>query len=88
MVEGRGSDMKVNDEKTFQSGELIRFICAPARWKGDGPRNPEQSIKGELAVVTAGPFSDSHGWGGIFDVVLCKDSTRFQHWGDFMEVAV
>ena len=74
----------LSPDKDFQQGALIRFVCAPSRWRGEPPREPA-GVQGELAVVTGGPYPDSHHWGGIFDVVLCKENKSFQYWGDFME---
>ena len=75
----------LSPDKDFPQGALIRFVCAPPRWRGEAPREPNPQVKGELAVVTGGPYPDSHCWGGIFDVVLCKENKSFQYWGDFME---
>ena len=75
-----------NQDKNFQAGMLVRFVCAPPRWKGDAPRSPGNNLEGKLAVVLEGPFPGNHEWGGIFRVhAVASPCQTFSHWGDFME---
>lgn len=74
-----------SQDKSFEAGALVRFINAPPRWKGDGPRPPGDGLEGKLAVILEGPFHDFHGWGGIFRVHCSSNGQTFNHWGDFME---
>ena len=74
-----------SQDKSFEVGALVRFVHAPLRWKGDGPRPPGDGLEGKLAIILEGPFHDFHGWGGIFRVhCTCRNQT-LNHWGDFME---
>lgn len=74
-------------EKDFPPGTLIRFVCAPPRYKGDRPehRDPGGNLLGQHGVILAGPYPDSHEWGGVFYVHTQGEEIR--HWGDFMEQA-
>ena len=65
-------------------GDLVKFVHAPGRWKGEKPRCPGKSLLGKVAVVTEGPLEDNHEWGGVW-YVECL-GRRISHWGDFMEV--
>ena len=65
-------------------GDLIKFIHAPGRWEGEGPRCPGGNIVGKIGVITHGPFDDPHTWGGVWHVQCLGQS--LSHWGDFMEV--
>ncbi len=71
--------------KSFEAGTLVRFVCAPPRWRGDGPREPGNNLEGQLAVVLEGPLQDMHDWGGVFRVHALTNDQTFDHWGDFME---
>ena len=66
-------------------GDLVKFVAAPGRWKGEKPRCPGHHIVGKHAIVTAHVGSDSKGWGDRW-TVLC-DGIILDHWGDFMEAA-
>ena len=74
-----------NQDKSFEAGALVRFINAPPRWKGDGPRPPGDGLEGKLAVILEGPFHDFHGWGGIFNLNTVRGDS-LSHYGDFLEV--
>ena len=65
-------------------GDLVKFVHAPGRWRGEKPRCPGDEIVGKVGVITEGPFHDSHEWGGVWNVE-CLGRT-LSHWGDFMEV--
>lgn len=74
----------MNPIAPFQVGDLIRFVFAPGRWKGEMPRCPGDEVLGKLAIITAFVPDRSHEWGGRW-TVFC-DGHTFDHWGDFMEV--
>jgi len=69
--------------KQFPAGALFKFVCAPPRWEGDGPRAPEGALLGKAGSILDGPFHDSHAWGGIFEVLV--EGAVIEYWGDFME---
>ena len=71
--------------KDFPVGTLVRFVCAPPRWRGEDPRRPDNKLLNELAIIISEPMIDAHGWGGRFAVHFCKDNVTFHHFGDFME---
>ena len=66
-----------NQDKSFEAGALVRFVHAPPRWKGDGPRPPGDGLEGKLAIILEGPFHDFHG--------CASRNQTLNHWGDFME---
>ena len=68
----------------FRVGDLIRFVPASGRWKGEKDRCPGEQIVNKLAIVTAFVPNCSREWGGRW-TVFC-DGYTFDHWGDFMEV--
>ena len=70
-------------EYTLKVGSLVKFVCAPGRWKGEKPRCPGSGVVGKLAIITAGPIPSNHDWGGVWQI-FC-DGQHFSHWGDFME---
>ena len=67
----------------MQVGDLITFVCAPPRWKGDGPREPAGLLGKVGVLLTPEPVPESHGWGGLYDVLV--DGKAFQYYGDFIE---
>ena len=71
-------------DKSISKGILIRFVNAPPRYKGEDSRPPGPDLEGKTGVILAGPFIDSHEWGGVFTVHA--QGKTFNHWGDFMEV--
>lgn len=74
----------MNPMLRFQVGDLIKFVFAPGRWKGEMPRCPGDQILGKLAIVTAYIPDDAHDdWGGRWTVFY--GGYTFDHWGDFME---
>jgi len=67
----------------LKPGDLIKFVCARPRWKGDGPREPT-GLLGKVGIVIGFSYDDAHGWGGIWDLIVEGQPT--QYYGDFMEV--
>ena len=78
------SKQLVNEEFGPKIGDLVRFVAAPPRWKGEEPRAPEASLMGKTGVVTGYAGDDAHEWGGIWNLYV--DGDWIQHYGDFMEV--
>jgi len=74
----------VNPLLKFKVGDLIKFVPATGRWKGEEDRCPGDQIVGKPAIVTAYVPDETHDWGGRW-TVFCGGYT-FDHWGDFMEV--
>ena len=70
--------------KDIPIGTLIKFVHAPPRFKGEDWRSCGFHLEGKAGVILAGPYPDSHQWGGIFTVHARGET--FSHWGDFMEV--
>ena len=71
-------------------GTLVRFVCAPPRFKGEEPRDPGSDheghpLLGQLAITTSTASPDGHGWGGIIYVNAVRGDS-FSYYGDFLEV--
>ncbi len=67
----------------MKPGDLIEFVCAPPRWKGEEPRVP-QGLLGKSGIVVDFCYPDAHDWGGVWDLIVEGQLT--QYYGDFMEV--
>ena len=74
----------VSEEFGPKVGDLVRFASAPPRWKGEEPRQPEESLDGKTGVVTGYAGDDAHEWGGIWNLLV--EGNRVQYYGDFLEV--
>ena len=75
--------------KQYPIGTLVRFVCAPPRWKSEDPRAPGhdddmEGLLGQLAITTSIAAPDGHDWGGFIEVVTLKGHL-YTHYGDFME---
>ncbi len=68
----------------MQPGDLIKFVAAPPRWKGEEPRDPEPNLLGKTGMVLGYAGDDSHEWGGIWNLFV--DGMNVQYYGDFLEV--
>ena len=78
------SKQLVAEEFGPKVGDLVKFVAAPPRWKGEEPRAPEASLLGKTGVVTGYAGDDAHEWGGIWNMLV--DGDWVQHYGDFLEV--
>jgi len=74
----------IHEEYGPKIGDLVKFVAAPPRWKGEEPREPEASLVGKTGVVTGYAGDDAHEWGGIWNMLV--DGDWVQHYGDFLEV--
>ena len=68
----------------MKAGDLVKFIAAPPRWKGETPRSPEPGLSGKIAVVTGYAGDDAHEGGGFWDLLV--EGENRQYYGDFLEV--
>ena len=76
-------------KKQYPVGTLVRFVCAPPRWKSESPRvpgrdNDGEDLLGQLAVTISLAETDGYDWGGLIDVYTLKGDS-FTHYGDFLE---
>ena len=65
-------------------GDLVKFVSAPGRWKGEEPRQPEAAVMGKTGIVTDYAGDDAHEWGGIWNLFV--EGQPIMHYGDFLEV--
>jgi len=65
-------------------GDLVKFVAAPPRWKGEDPRPPVTGFKGKTGIVFGYAGDDAHEWGGIWNLLV--DGEWIQFYGDFLEV--
>ena len=68
----------------MKPGDLVKFVSAPPRWKGENPREPEDSLVDKVGIITGYAGDDSHQWGGIWNMLV--EGNRIQYYGDFLEV--
>jgi len=64
-------------------GVLVEFVCAPPRFPGEPPREPPDLL-GKVGTILDGPAPESHGWGGLFNVLVA--GRIIASFGDFMKV--
>ena len=74
----------MNEPTAFVTGQLIRFVFAEGRWKGEKARSPGEPLVGKVGIIISGPVPDSHDWGDVWKVHAL--GRTISHWGDFMEV--
>jgi hypothetical protein len=69
----------------MEVGNLIRFVHAPPRWKGEKPREPAELLGIHGVIIGIEVEKDPHEWGGIHEIML-PDKKIIRYHGDFMKV--
>ena len=72
-------------DKDIPVGTLVRFVHAPARFKGEDPREPS-GLEGTMGIIIENDleWNGGHNWGGLFRIGL-TDGRIFDYYGDFLE---
>ena len=83
MVQGTNNRL-VKEEYGPKVGDMVKFVAAPPRWKGEDPRQVDERFEGKVGMVFGYAGDDSHGRGGIWNLLVEGD--LIQQCGDFLEV--
>jgi hypothetical protein len=66
-------------------GNLVEFVHAPPRFKGEQPREPSGLLGTHGVIVDISVEEDVHDWGGVHEIILL-DNRIIRYHGDFMKV--
>ena len=70
----------------MQAGNLIEFVPAPGRWRGEAPRSPDHRLLDTAGIIiNINVEEDVHEWGGVHEIMLL-DNQIIRYHGDFMKV--
>jgi len=67
------------------AGNLVEFVHAPPRFKGEKPREPGGLLGAHGVIIDISVEEDAHDWGGVHEIILL-DGLIIRYYGDFMKV--